>query len=200
MDVFVAQLRKAMFLKGWRQADLVRATGATDGQVSSWYNGKYRPNAEMMEKIAKALGVSVAYLLGKEEVPLAALTLPKAEEVPVLGSVAAGVPIEAQEDVIGSVFAEKPGLFALRVKGDSMSPRIMDGDLLLVQSQNAAEDGDLVVALIEGEATCKVLRRNAYGVTLVPFNAAYAPFVYSAAQAEELRILGKVVESRHDWR
>lgn len=200
MDVFVVQLRKAMFLKGWRQVDLVRAIGATDGQVSAWYNGKYRPNSETAEKIAKALGVSVAYLLGKEEVPLAALTLPKAEEVPVLGSVAAGVPIEAQEDVVGSVFAEKPGLFALRVKGDSMSPRIMDGDLLLVSPQNTAEDGDLVVAMIEGEATCKVLRHNSYGVTLVPFNAAYAPFVYTGTQAEELRILGKVVESRHDWR
>ena len=200
MDVFVVQLRKAMFLKGWRQADLSRASGYSDSQISSWYNGRYRPNGEAMDKIAKALGVSVAYLLGKEEVPLAALTLPKAEEVPVLGSVAAGVPIEAQEDVVGSVFAEKPGLFALRVKGDSMSPRIMDGDLLLVSPQNTAEDGDLVVAMIEGEATCKVLRRNAYGVTLVPFNAAYAPFVYSGAQAEDLRVLGKVVESRHDWR
>lgn len=200
MDVFVVQLRKAMFLKGWKQVDLSRATGYRDGKVSAWYNGKYRPNAEALDKIAKALGVSVAYLLGKEEVPLAALTLPKAEEVPVLGSVAAGVPIEAQEDVVGSVFAEKPGLFALRVKGDSMSPRIMDGDLLLVSPQSTADDGDLVVAMIEGEATCKVLRRNSYGVTLVPFNAAYAPFVYTGTQAEELRILGKVVESRHDWR
>lgn len=200
MDIFVTQLRKAMFLKGWRQADLCRAVGTTDGQVSSWYNGKYRPNGETMEKIAKALGVSVAYLLGKEEVPMAALTIPKATETPVLGSVAAGVPIEAQEDVIGSVFTEKPGLFALRVKGDSMSPRIMDGDLLLVQPQNTAQDGDLVIALIEGEATCKVLRHNAYGVTLVPFNAAYAPFVYAGSQAEDLRVIGKVVESRHDWR
>lgn len=200
MDIFVTQLRKAMFLKGWKQSDLSRATGFRDGKISAWYNGRYRPNAETMEKIAKALGVSVAYLLGKEEVPMAALTIPKATETPVLGSVAAGVPIEAQEDVIGSVFTEKPGLFALRVKGDSMSPRIMDGDLLLVQPQNTAQDGELVIALIDGEATCKVLRRNAYGVTLVPFNAAYAPFVYTGTQAEELRILGKVVESRHDWR
>lgn len=200
MDIFVTQLRKAMFLKGWKQSDLSRATGFRDGKISAWYNGRYRPNAETMEKIAKALGVSVAYLLGKEEVPMAALTIPKATETPVLGSVAAGVPIEAQEDVIGSVFTEKPGLFALRVKGDSMSPRIMDGDLLLVQPQNTAQDGDLVIALIEGEATCKVLRHNAYGVTLVPFNAAYAPFVYTGSQAEDLRIIGKVVESRHDWR
>lgn len=200
MDVFVVQLRKAIDLKGWKQVDLSRASGYSDSQISSWYNGRYRPNGEAMDKIAKALGVSVAFLLGKEEVPLAALTLPKAEEVPVLGRVAAGVPIEAQEDVIGSVFAEKPGLFALRVKGDSMSPRIMDGDLLLVQPQNTAEDGDVVIAMIDGEATCKVLRRNCYGVTLVPFNAVYAPFVYTGAQAEDLRILGKVVESRHDWR
>lgn len=199
MDVFVTQLRKAMFLKGWKQSDLALATGYRDGQVSAWYNGKYKPNAEKMEKIAKALGVSVSYLLGKEEVPLAQLTLPKPTETPVLGSVAAGEPIEAQADVIGSVFTEKPGLFALRVKGDSMSPRIMDGDLLLVRPQTSAEDGELVVAMIEGEATCKVLRRNAYGVTLVPFNAAYAPFVYSGTQAEDLRILGKVVESRHEW-
>lgn len=200
MDIFVTQLKKTMFLKGWRQIDLVRATGYTDGQISSWCGGRYRPNGEAMSKIAKALGVTVEYLLGKEEVPLESLTLPKAEEAPVLGSVAAGVPIEAQEDVIGSVFTEKHGLFALRVKGDSMSPRIMDGDLLLVQPQNAAQDGELVIALIDGEATCKVLRRNAYGVTLVPFNAAYAPFVYTSTQAEELRIIGKVVESRHDWR
>lgn len=199
MDIFVTQLKKALFLKGWRQIDLVRATGYTDGQISSWYNGRYRPNAEAMAKIAKALGVTVSYLLGKEDAPIAKLTLPEFKEVPVIGKVAAGVPIEAQEDVIGTVMTEK-NVFALRVKGDSMSPRIMDGDVVLVKQQDTASDGDIVIALIDGEATCKVLKKNAYGVTLVPFNAAYAPFVYTGRQAEDLRILGKVVESRHEWR
>lgn len=199
MDIFVTQLKKAMFLKGWRQIDLVRATGLTDSQISSWYNGRYRPNGEAMAKIAKALGVTVDYLLGKEDVPVSKLTLPQLHEIPVIGKVAAGVPIEAQEDIIGTVATDK-NVFALRISGDSMSPRIMDGDIVLVHQQECAEDGDIVIALIEGEATCKVLKKNAYGVTLVPFNAAYAPFIYTGQQAEDLRILGKVVESRHEWR
>lgn len=198
MDIFVTQLRKAMFLRGMKQVELSRATGLTDSQISSWYNGRYRPNAEAMTKIAAALGVTTDYLLGKEEIPIAKFTLPQFHDVPVLGSVAAGTPILAQEDVIGTVMTDKD-VFALRIKGDSMSPRIMDGDIVLVRQQDAAEDGDLVIAEIEGEATCKVLKRSHGSVMLVPFNAAFAPFVYSGQEAEDLRILGKVVESRHEW-
>lgn len=198
MDIFVTRLRQAMFLIGVKQSDLVKKTGYSDGQMSSWYNGRYRPNAEAMTKLANALGVSVNYLLGKEDIPFAKMTVPNFHEVPVIGKVAAGVPIDAQEDIIGSLTTDKD-VFALKIKGDSMSPRIMDGDIVLVHPQDHAEDGDLVIAVIEGEATCKVLKKNAYGVTLVPFNAAYTPLVYSKAQAEELRILGKVIESRHEW-
>ncbi len=198
MDIFVTQLRKAMFLRGMKQVELSRATGLTDSQISSWYNGRYRPNAEAMTKIAAALGVTTDYLLGKEEIPIAKFTLPQFHDVPVLGSVAAGTPILAQEDVIGTVMTDK-NVFALKVKGDSMSPRIMDGDIVLVRQQDAAEDGDLVIAEIDGEATCKVLKRSHGSVMLVPFNAAFAPFVFSGQQAEDLRILGKVVESRHEW-
>lgn len=199
MDIFVTQLKKTMFLKGWRQIDLVRATGYTDGQISSWCGGRYRPNGEAMSKIAKALGVTVEYLLGKEEISEAKLTLPEFKEIPVIGKVAAGVPIEAQENIIGTIVTEK-NVFALRVKGDSMSPRIMDGDTVLVKQQDTANDGDVVIALIDGEATCKVLKKLHGSVMLVPFNAAFAPFVYTGGDAENIRILGKVVESRHDWR
>lgn len=198
MDIFVTQLRKAMFLRGMKQVELSRATGLTDSQISSWYNGRYRPNAEAMTKIAAALGVTTDYLLGKEEIPIAKFTLPQFHDVPVLGSVAAGTPILAQEDVIGTVMTDKD-VFALRIKGDSMSPRIMDGDIVLVRQQDAAEDGDLVIAEIEGEATCKVLKRSHASVMLVPFNAAFTPIVYTGQEAEDLRILGKVVESRHEW-
>lgn len=198
MDIFVTQLRKAMFLRGMKQVELSRATGLTDSQISSWYNGRYRPNAEAMTKIAAALGVTTDYLLGKEEIPIAKFTLPQFHDVPVLGSVAAGTPILAQEDVIGTVMTDKD-VFALRIKGDSMSPRIMDGDIVLVRQQDAAEDGDLVIAEIDGEATCKVLKRSHASVMLVPFNAAFTPIVYTGQEAEDLRILGKVVESRHEW-
>lgn len=198
MSIFTDRLKQAMFLKGVSQADLSRKTGFSDGKISSWYNGRYKPNAEAMTKIAHVLGVTPDYLLGKVEVSFAKMTIPEFHEVPVLGKVAAGIPISAQEDIIGTITTDKD-VFALRIKGDSMSPRIMDGDVVLVRAQDHAEDGDLIIAEIDGEATCKVLKKNAYGVTLVPFNAAYTPLVYSKAQADDFRVLGKVVESRHEW-
>ena len=197
-NIFAERMRQTMFLKGIRQAELVDKTGIDKGSLSSYVNGRYMPNADKIAKIATALGVSVNFLLGKEEIPIAKFTLPQFHDVPVLGSVAAGTPILAQEDVIGTVMTDK-NVFALKVKGDSMSPRIMDGDIVLVRQQDAAEDGDLVIAEIDGEATCKVLKRSHGSVMLVPFNAAFAPFVFSGQQAEDLRILGKVVESRHEW-
>ena len=195
---FPTRMKKAMLLKGIRQSELVIRTGIDKGSLSSYMNGRYMPNADKIAKIANALGVSVNYLLGKEDIPFAKMTVPNFHEVPVIGKVAAGVPIDAQEDIIGSVTTDK-NVFALRIKGDSMSPRIMDGDVVLVHPQDHAEDGDLVIAEIEGEATCKVLKRSAYGITLVPFNAAYTPLVYTKAQADDLHILGRVVESRHEW-
>lgn len=197
-NIFAERMRQTMFLKGIRQAELVDKTGIDKGSLSSYVNGRYMPNADKIAKIATALGVSVNFLLGKEEIPIARFTLPQFHDVPVLGSVAAGTPIIAQEDVIGTVMTDK-NVFALKVKGDSMSPRIMDGDIVLVRQQDTAEDGDLVIAEIDGEATCKVLKRSHGSVMLVPFNAAFAPFVFSGQQAEDLRILGKVVESRHEW-
>lgn len=65
MDIFVTRLRQAMFLRGVKQSDLVKRTGFSDGQVSSWYNGRYRPNAQAITKIANILGVSTSYLLGE---------------------------------------------------------------------------------------------------------------------------------------
>ena len=196
MDIFVTQLRKAMFLKGMKQSDLSKATGYRDGKISAWYNGKYRPNAEAMGKIANAVGVTVDFLLGKEEVPVSKLTLPTFHAVDVLGKVAAGVPIALQEDVIGTVYTDKD-VFGLKIKGDSMSPRITDGDIVLVKPQDWAEDGDVVIALVGDEVTCKVLKKAHKTVTLVPFNSVYAPLVYT--EADDVKILGKVVESRHEW-
>ena len=193
---FMQRMKETMQEKGIRQTDLVEKTGIDKGALSSYMNGRYMPNAEKVAKIAKALCVSVDYLLGKEEAQTE--KPPKIHEVSVLGKVAAGVPISAQEDIIGSIWTDKE-CFALKVKGDSMSPRIMDGDIVLVKKQESAEDGDLVIAEIEGEATCKVLKRSHGSVMLVPFNAAFAPFVYTGQEAEDLRILGKVVESRHEW-
>ena len=198
MDDFATRMKRTMFLKSIRQIDIADKTGISKGRISRWMNGENIPSGENLSKLATALGVTVDYLLGKEEILISKMTLPEFKEVPVIGKVAAGVPIEAQEDIIGTVMTDK-NVFALRVKGDSMSPRIMDGDIVLVRRQESAEDGDVVIALVDGEATCKVLKRSRGAVSLVPFNAAYLPLVYTGLDAENMRILGKVVESRHEW-
>lgn len=202
MENFAARLNKALFMKGIRPIELSERSGINRGDLSHYIHGDNVPGAAKLAKLADALGVSADWLLGKEEMSNAKLTIPEVSKVPILGKVAAGVPIYAQEDVTGSVLVEDPeGMFALRVKGDSMSPRIMDGDLVIVKAQNWAEDGDLVIALDEKEeATCKVFKRSAWGVSLVPFNPAFSPFVYGKEEAETLRILGVVKESRHEWK
>jgi SOS-response transcriptional repressors (RecA-mediated autopeptidases) len=201
MDDFATRLKRFMFLKGVRQVDIAERTGINKGNISRWMRGENVPYGENLYKLAKALGVTVDELLGREEPPISKLTIPSAQKVDVLGSVSAGIPIELQEDIIGTIYtnSDKKGLFAVKVKGDSMSPRIMDGDTLLVRSQDTAEDGDLVIARIDNEVTCKVFKRSHNTVTLVPFNATYAPLVYSGQDIEDLHILGKVVESRHEW-
>lgn len=199
--VFSQRMARAMFMKGIRQSEISYITGIDKGSISSYVKGRYKPNAENVEKIARALGVSSAYLLGHEEISITEMAMPKTTEVKILGSVAAGSPIVAQEDVIGVVSCDiqKPGLFALKIKGDSMAPRIMDGDIVIVYSTDTAEEGDLVIAMIDGDVTCKEFHKSRTGVVLVPFNAAYAPMFYNGAEVDELRIIGKVVESRHMW-
>lgn len=206
MKEFKDRLRETLKLVGIKQAELARQAGLAESQVSSYVNGKYRPNGEALAKIAKVLGVSPSWLAGEIDLPVAeavrAYQEPMvAKSIPIVGRVSAGIPVLADENMVGTVMVKdfRRDLFGLRVKGDSMSPRIMDGDLVIVLKQDTADDGDVVIALVEDEATCKVFRKTAWGATLVPFNASYAPLVFSGEECQRLHIVGKVIESRHSW-
>lgn len=195
-DVSV-RLARALADKELRPIDLAARSGIDKGSISHYLQGDNVPSGRNMAKLASALGVTVDWLLGKDD----SQQMPPSQ-VPILGRVAAGVPIYAAQDVIGMVSfdGDPDGMFALKVKGDSMSPRLLDGDLVLAHKQEAAEDGDLVIALVEDEATCKILHRSAWGVSLIPFNPAYPPFTFAGEEADRLKILGKVIESRHEWK
>lgn len=133
-------------------------------------------------------------------VPTARSTRDRARLVPILGRVAAGRPLFAEENQEGTLPIASdalPGrgedLFALRVRGDSMiGAHIVDGDLVLVRRQDSARSGDIVVALLDGEATVKRFVPDSARIALKPENPAMAPIVVSAG-AGEFRILGKVV-------
>ena len=119
----------------------------------------------------------------------------RVREIPVLGQIAAGAPLLAEQNVedtiaIDEEFATRGNLFALRVRGDSMTGAgIFDGDTVIVREQAVAEDGEIIAALVdEEEATVKRLSRKGGRVRLLPENDAYQPI-----EADQVRVLGKVV-------
>jgi repressor LexA len=125
-----------------------------------------------------------------EEPPARVTVLrPPLEALPLVGSVAAGAPRLAEQDVEDWVSTPFAGDFVLRVTGDSMlGAGILDGDMVVVRRAPTADDGEIVVAQIEDEATVKRLRRADGQVQLLPENDAYAPIV-----ADEVTVLGVVV-------
>lgn len=114
---------------------------------------------------------------------------PRAGRIPLVGVVTAGMPILAQENWEGTLpWDGDPSCFALRIRGDSMiNAGILDGDKVVVRPQSDAVNGDIVIALLEDEATCKRFRRDASGVWLLPENPAYPPI-----DGQHAQILGKV--------
>ena len=129
----------------------------------------------------------------------------KAVRIPVLGRVAAGIPIDAVEEIIDFEeihpdMAATGEFFALKIKGDSMEPRISEGDVVIVREQSDVESGDVAIILVNGDdATVKKLMKYDNGtISLVAFNPAYQPMIFTPQQVKELpvEVIGKVVELR----
>ncbi len=162
-------------------------------------NGMFMTFDELFSQLDDDLKVNI----GSEKVKMAK----KAIRIPVLGNVAAGVPIEAIENVIdyeeiSEEMAHTGDFFALKIKGNSMEPRICDGDVVIVRKQDYAESGDLVIVLVNGDsATCKKLAKYPSGIRLIPFNQAYEPLFYSNEEIvnKPVRIIGRVVENRQKY-
>ncbi|MBP6042970.1 MAG: transcriptional repressor LexA [Rhodoluna sp.] len=117
-----------------------------------------------------------------------------AAHVPLVGTIAAGVPITAEENIteyvpVPRTLTGKGELFMLEIKGDSMiDASIVEGDLIVCRQQKTAENGDMVAAMIDGEATCKIFKQRDGHTWLLPRNSNYEPI-----PADNCEILGKVV-------
>ena len=125
--------------------------------------------------------------------------------IPVLGYVAAGIPIEAITDVLDyeelspEMVKDGSEYFALQIKGSSMEPKISEGDVVIVRKQEDCENGQIAIVCVNGDqATCKRVMKQANGILLQPLNPAYEPTFYTAEQIQNLpiTILGRVVELR----
>lgn len=182
-------------------SELERRTGMTSNMFGMWKRRDTVPSTEWIVPIADALGVSPLYLLtGMEEVNIESESV----KIKVLGRVAAGVPIEAVEDIIGEVsidmnLAKTGEFFGLRISGDSMEPRMYSGDVVVVRQQEDVESGQIAIVIVNGEeATCKKVEKHENGIMLVPLNKSYSEKFYSNEDIEKLpvRIIGRVVEVR----
>lgn len=186
--------------KGIKQIDLAKVLSVSQAALSGYETGKYEADLETYKRIAEYFGVSVDYLLGGPLKPSHSQGL----RIPVLGRVAAGIPIEAIEEIIDyeELDAEEFGhgeFFGLKISGHSMEPKISDGDVVIVKRQPDVETGEIAVVLVNGDdATVKRIKKSPQGVTLLPSNPAYEPMYFTNEEIERLPvvIVGKVVELR----
>lgn len=185
--------------KGTTPTAVCLQLGFSHATASYWRKSGGTPKREALEKFAEFFGVSVDYLLGRQEQPNAEL-LPagKVRMIPVFESVSAGFGADAQNRIVDyrptviESDAEAAETIFVRVCGDSMHPQIQDGDLVQVRKQETAETGDIVVVLDGTEAFVKRFIHGKNGVILESANPAYPPRKYSREESNELRIVGVV--------
>lgn len=180
--------------------DICRDLGFKYTTFTDWINGNTYPRIDKIELMANYFNVSKSELVEAYTDSHQS----QAVVVPVLGRVAAGIPLTAAEYIIDTeeisqAMASDGEYFGLQVKGDSMEPKISNGDVVIVRKQSDADDGDLVIALVNGDdAVVKRLKKYKDGIALISNNPAYDPMYFSNAEIESLpvEIIGKVKELR----
>jgi len=187
---------------------LAKRCGLSPATIYRYENGEIgKIGTEKLGAIAEALNTTLTYLMGwDEEVPplppdAYPVDLSQYRRIPILGRIAAGLPIYAEENLEGYTLTDLNGggeYFALRVRGDSMNAaRLHDGDLIIVRRQCEVEDGEIAVVLVgDDDATVKRFYHAGNTVTLLPqsTNPVHKPQIYNLARTS-IRVLGKVVKA-----
>ena len=208
---FRTRLKQLRNEKKINQRELANFLKVAPSTISMYESGQREPNFEVLESIADFFNVDLNYLLGKSDKTTKLMIEdsqpPQGLKIPVLGTVAAGIPISAVEDILD--YEEVPQswenqgeFFGLRIKGDSMQPKMDDGDVVIVRQQSDANSGDTVIALVNGDdATCKKLQKTDNGIMLVSTNPNYLPMFFTKEEivTKPVVILGKVVELRQKY-
>lgn len=212
-EVFAELLKQ----KNVKAADVCRATGLPSSLFSEWKRGKSSPKIDKLKKIADYFDVTTDYLCGNVTEPHLVLDnvasaaflndeapTKKSIKIPVLGRVAAGIPLEAIEEIVDweeipEEMSRGGEYFGLVIAGDSMEPRICKDDVVIVRKQSDVESGDIAIILVNGnDGTCKKVIKHEDGISLVSLNPTYPPKFYTWKEVEStpISINGKVVELR----
>ena len=201
--IMAKNIRHYMAINNVTQTQVCNTLGFKMPTFSDWINAKTYPRIDKIELMANYFGITKADLVEEHTQDLKHNTR-KGVVINVLGRVAAGIPIEAIEDVIDTdeiteELASTGEFFGLQIHGKSMEPRMKEGDIVIVRKQDDAESGDIVIAMVNGdEATCKKLIKHEQGISLVSFNSEYEPMYFTPIDIQEkpVKIIGRVVELR----
>lgn len=199
-------LNKILNAIGMSPVELSKDSGVSKSALNHYLKGDLVPSQENAEKMAAVLKVNPLWLMGiqKNMISDQPVVSDGAVQIKVLGRVAAGIPIEAVTEYIDTEeipakMAQSGDYFGLQIHGDSMEPRMREGDVVIVRKQDDAENGDIVIAMVNGsDATCKRLTKYAGGIGLISLNPNYDPMMFTDQEIVDkpVRIIGKVVELR----
>lgn len=187
---------------GLTQLDVANAVGVSEATVSRWESGDIaNMKRSRIASLASVLKMSPSIIMGWNEeheahIPSNIIPMPAMRKVPLVGSIACGTPILAEENLDGTVEAPDHvrADFALRCKGDSMiNARIFDGDIVYIRQQESVEHGEIAAVLIGDEATLKRVYIYDDCISLEAENPQYKPMVYRGEEMNNIRILGKAV-------
>lgn len=178
--------------------ELAQQLGYKDkSSISKIENGKADIPQAKVELFARALRTTTAYLMGVDgpALPPGCEPMPPMRQVPLVGRIACGMPILAEQNIEGMISVPEGWRadFVLTCRGDSMAPLIMDGDLVAVRSQPEVENGEIAVVRIDDEATLKKVNFDGTTMVLQPLNPAYPLMTYTGAALANVHIEGKAV-------
>ncbi|KRL02403.1 LexA family protein [Liquorilactobacillus capillatus] len=193
----IAQMQQLAKQQQLSISEVARRVNMAKSAVSKYFNGSRTFPLNRLESFAAALGTTAENLLGVE-IPTNMVPVTKVVKIPIIGVIACGDPITAEENVDG--YIEEPQeslpsgkLFYLRAKGNSMSPTIPNGANVLIRQQPEVENGEIAAVLLtnDNEATLKRVKKNKKLILLLPDNPKYDPIV--STSKNPIKILGKAI-------
>lgn len=204
-EIFAKNLQYYMNINGKDRNDVARDLDLPYTTVTSWCKGEFYPRIDKIELLANYFDIKKSDLVENKE-KFDNLGNPVIE-VPLLGIVKAGYDYLAQENWIGTVdvdkkLAESGELFALKVHGNSMFPTLMEDDIVIIKKQDDFDNGDIVVAIINGdEATIKKGKKSDTSILLQPLNNDYEPliFTYDEMKSIPVTIIGVVKQLKREF-
>lgn len=225
VDTFANRLYTAMIIRKIKAAKLSEKTGISKSSISEYLSGKYEAKQNGIYLLSKALNVDEAWLMGCDvpmerkkdmdtdkdllnkigAIPLSSENMVK---IPILGTVKAGYDYLVEENRIGTVNVEISLVgdcseyFALEVKGDSMAPTFIEGDIVIIHKQNDCENNQIAIVIVNGdEGTIKKVRKTEQGIILQPLNPTYTPLIFTNEEIKNIpvEIAGVVKQLKREF-